>query len=258
MKTRLAVHKFSSCDGCQLAFLNMGDELLRLFDQFDVVHFAEAGPVDPQQSVEVSFVEGSLSTPGDIERIRQIRENSRYVITIGACATSGGLQALRNLAGGDDWVGSVYATPEYISVLDRVTPIRDQIRVDFEIWGCPVNTDQIIAALRSLQAGVTPVDEQDKLCLACKRRQHVCVMVTRGLPCMGPVTRTGCGALCPGVGRDCYGCYGPAEAAGITALADRFTALQLRPEQVAHRFQSFNSADPVFNAIDAGRGGRDD
>jgi len=247
MKVKVAVHKFSSCDGCQLAFLNMGEDLLSLFEQVDVVHFAEAGPVNPGETVDISFVEGSLSTPGDIQRIKQIRDNSHYVITIGACATAGGLQALRNIASQGDWVQSVYATPEYISALDQVMPIHEQIRVDFEVRGCPVNTQQITAVLRALLAGVTPVSEQDKVCLECKRQHHVCVMVTHGLPCMGPVTRTGCGALCPGVGRDCYGCYGSAENANTASLKNRLRELQLDPGQVSHRFLSFNSADPVFN-----------
>lgn len=258
MKPKVAVHKFSSCDGCQLALLNMGEALLTLFEQVNVVHFAEAGPVNTQEAVDISFIEGSLATPGDIERIKQIRANSDYLVTIGACATAGGLQALRNLTNADDWVSMIYATPEYISTLDRVMPIRDQVKVDFELHGCPVNTRQIVAVLRSLLAGVVPVNDQDKLCLECKRQQHVCVMVTRGLPCMGPVTRTGCGVLCPSVNRDCYACFGAAENCNTETLRNRLTELGLRSEQVTHRFVSFNSADPVFNSAGQPRVNCDD
>jgi len=249
MKPKIAVHKFSSCDGCQLAFLNMGEDLLSLFEQVNVIHFAEAGPVNEEEEVDISFVEGSLSTPDDIQRIERIRDNSKYIIAIGACATAGGLQALRNIADQDDWVKSVYATPDHISVLDQVMPVAEHIKVDFEIHGCPVNTRQITTVLRSLLNGVTPVNEQDKLCLECKRQHHVCVMVSRGLPCMGPVTRTGCGVLCPAVGRDCYGCYGSAENININSLRDQFVTLQLNPKQVGHRFLSFNSADPAFKPV---------
>ncbi len=246
MKPKVAVHKFSSCDGCQLAFLNMGEDLLTLFEHINVIHFAEAGPVNTEEAVDISFIEGSLSTPGDIERIKQIRANSNYLVTIGACATAGGLQALHNLASSDDWIPSVYASPDYISTLDTVMPIRDQIKVDFELQGCPVNTRQIIAVVRSLLAGVVPVHDQDKLCLECKRQLHVCVMVTRGLPCMGPVTQTGCGVLCPSIGRDCYACFGAAENCNTDSLGKKMAALGLNTDQVAHRFVSFNSADPVF------------
>lgn len=255
MKPDIAIHKFSSCDGCQLAFLNMGEDLLSLFELVNVIHFAEAGPVDVNQAVDISIVEGSLSTHSDIERIKQVRANSKYVVTIGACATAGGLQALRNIMDKGDWIQSVYATPDYISTLDRIMPIREQIKVDFEIQGCPVNTRQITTLLRSLLNGVVPIDEQDKLCMECKRQHRVCVMVTHGLPCMGPVTKTGCGVLCPGVGRDCYGCYGLAENSNVDSLAGHFGALQLNQEQVNHRFVSFNSAHQVF--LSAGTTGTD-
>ncbi|MFQ5644553.1 MAG: sulfhydrogenase subunit delta [Thiogranum sp.] len=258
VKTKVAVHKFSSCDGCQLAFLNLGEDLLALFEQVGMVHFAEAGPVDTEQAVDISFVEGSLSTAADVERIKRIRANSKYLIVIGACATAGGLQALRNIADRGDWVKSVYATPEHISLLDRVAPVNTQVKVDFEIHGCPVNTQQITGVLRSLLAGVTPVSERDKLCLECKRQNHVCVMVSRGLPCMGPVTRTGCGALCPGVGRDCYGCYGAAENTNIPSLGGQFSTLQLNREQVRHRLVAFNSADPAFSPAEFTEAAPDD
>ncbi len=257
-KAKVAVHKFSSCDGCQLAFLNMGEDLLALFDQVDIIHFAEAGPLNREASVDISFVEGSLSTPEDIHRIKKIREKSRYVTTIGACATAGGLQALRNVAQQDDWIQSVYATPQYISSLDQVMPIHEQIAVDFELRGCPVNTRQITAVLRSLLNGVTPVNEQDKVCMECKRQHEVCAMVARGLPCMGPVTRAGCGALCPGVGRDCYGCYGSAENANTASLGGRFHLLRLNQNQVRHRFVSFNGADPVFASAGSMGTGKND
>ena len=241
-KPKIALHKFSSCDGCQLAFLNLGAGLLSVFEQFEVLHFAEAGPVDEDRLVLISFVEGSISTPDDLERIKKIRANSRYLITIGACATAGGLQALRNLAGTDGWVEAVYATPEYIDTLDKVTPIRAHVRVDAELWGCPVNSTQVINALHSCRNGVLPVVEHDKVCLECKRQQSVCVMVTHNIPCMGPVTRTGCGALCPGCGRDCYACYGPAENSAKTTLRAHFAGLGLNRTQIDQRFNSFTTA----------------
>ena len=241
-KPRIALHKFSSCDGCQLAFLNLGPGLLAVFDRFEVMHFAEAGPVDEQARVLVSFVEGSISTPDDLQRIQKIRANSRYLITIGAGATAGGLQALRNLAGNDGWVEAVYATPEYIDTLDTVTPVRAHVPVDAELWGCPVNATQVINALHACSNGTLPVVEHDKVCLECKRQQHVCVMVTRGLPCMGPVTRTGCGALCPGASRDCYACYGPAENSQDDILRARLADLGLDAGAIERRFTAFNSA----------------
>jgi coenzyme F420-reducing hydrogenase gamma subunit len=245
-KLRIAVHKFASCDGCQLAFLNLGTPLLDLASQVEIVHFAEAGPVNPGAGVDVAFVEGSISTAEDSERIRRIRAVSRFLITIGACATAGGLQALRNLADGRAWLSAVYAHPEYIDALATSTPVAAHVKVDFELWGCPVNSHQVLAALRALLEGAAPRPESDKVCLECKRRQNVCVLVTKGTACLGPVTRTGCGAICPRFGRDCYACYGSAENSNTTALRQRFEGLGLVPEAIDRRFLSFNAAAPVF------------
>ena len=245
-KPRIAVHKFSSCDGCQLAFLNLGEDLLLLNDIVEIVHFAEAGMLDESARVDIAFIEGSISTNEDIQRIKHIREQSHYLITIGACATAGGLQALRNLAQADDWLAAIYPTKGYIDSLEQVTPISAQVHVDFELWGCPINQRQLLTLIRSLLWDALPDIEQDKLCLECKRQQYVCVMVTQGTACMGPVTRNGCGALCPSVGRGCYGCYGPGENPNTTALGHRFEGLGLLPAQIANQFLAINSQAQPF------------
>ncbi|OGI47786.1 MAG: sulfhydrogenase subunit delta [Candidatus Muproteobacteria bacterium RBG_16_65_34] len=245
-KPKIAVHKFASCDGCQLAFLNLGEELLALAELVEIMHFAEAGPVNLDAQVDIAFIEGSVSTPDDLVRIQKIRANTRFLITIGACATSGGVQALRNLADGREWIASVYAQPEYIESLATSTSIASHVKVDLELWGCPVSGRQVLAAVRALLFGVAPVEERDKVCMECKRTQAVCVLVAKGVPCLGPVTRTGCGALCPRFGRDCYGCYGPAENPNTEALGLRFAGLGLLPEQIARRFLFIDNAAPVF------------
>lgn len=248
IKPRVAVHKFSSCDGCQLAFLNLGEALLTLAERVDLVHFAEAGPIDPDAEVDIAFVEGSVSTPDDLERIRHIRQHSRLLIPIGVCATAGGIQALRNDADGAEWIAQIYSHPEAIASLEHSTPIASHVKVDFELWGCPVSGQQMLAVVNALLLGVTPRDNADKVCTECKRHGYPCVMVSRGIPCMGPVTRAGCGALCPGLGRDCYGCYGPAENANTDALSAQFGRLGLDPQAIVRRFQSINSHAPAFLA----------
>ena len=246
-RPRIAVHKFSSCDGCQLAFLNLGEDLLVLNELVDIVHFAEAGMLDEMAEVDIAFVEGSISTQADIERIHKIREQSQYLVTIGACATAGGLQALRNLSDGG-WLQAVYAQPDYIDSLQHVSPISKQVHVDFELWGCPIDQQQLVTVIRSLLWGVIPKVEQNKVCLECKRQQNVCVMVTQGTACMGPVTHIGCGALCPSAGRGCYGCYGPGENPNPAALGQRFAGLGLLPQQIANQFLAINSQAEPFTA----------
>ena len=247
LKPRVAVHKFSSCDGCQLAFINAGEKLVELTTLIEIVHFAEAGYVDEEAKVDIAFVEGSVSTPHEIERIEMIRANSNILITIGACATSGGLQALRNMNHSREWIEGVYAKPDIIDLMAKSTPVSEHVKVDLELWGCPVNATQVFAAIRSLLFGATPVVEQERVCLECKRQQNVCVMVTKGAPCLGPVTQSGCGAICPSVGRDCYACFGPVEQANTASLANQFAEHGLAPEAVARRFLFINSHAEPFN-----------
>ncbi len=219
---------------------------MTLADRVDIVHFAEAGPVEPQADVDIAFVEGSITTPDEQERIQAVRANSRYLVTIGACATAGGVQALRNNADAPAWIASVYASPQFIDTLATSTPVSEHVRVDYELWGCPINSRQVLALLRAMLFGVAPAIERDSVCLECKRRGNVCVLVAQQQPCMGPVTQTGCGALCPRFGRDCYACYGPAENPNPDSLSRRFAGLGLMPEDIARRFLHINNHAPAF------------
>ena len=246
-KLKLAVHKFTSCDGCQLAFLNAGEAFLLLSELVEIVHFVEAGLVNSDAVVDVAFVEGSVSTPDEVLRIKRIRANSTYLITIGACATAGGIQALRNAANYPQWLSSVYATPGTISSLSTSSAIATHVKVDLEVWGCPVSTEQVMQVLRELLQGAVPHIKRDAVCFECKRRGQVCVVVTKQEACMGPLTQTGCGALCPGVGRACYACYGPSENPNTAALIALFKRQGDSDATIATRFLQINNQAAAFN-----------
>lgn len=246
MKPRLAVHKFTSCDGCQLAFLNAGETLLELASHVDIVHFAEAGIVNPDAAADIVFIEGSISTPDEELRIRRIRTNSQFLITIGACATAGGIQALRNFADHPDWLGAVYANPQYVKSLATSTAISLHVRVDLELWGCPVNTKQVMDAIKSLLLKAKPHVRKETVCMECKRKANVCVLVTSGQACMGPVTQTGCGALCPSVNRACYACYGPSENPNPKSLGHWFETLGFTKEEISRQFLQINNQASAF------------
>ena len=250
-KPRLAVYKFTSCDGCQLALLNAGEAFLMLADLVEIVHFSEAGMLSPEAKVDIAFIEGSISTPKERTRIKKIRDNATHLITIGACATAGGVQALRNAASKKEWMADIYATPKTIQTLAKSTPIAQHVKVDWELWGCPVNTHQIISTIRSLLSGAAPKINRDAVCIECKRRGLVCVVVTRKEPCMGPVTQTGCGALCPGMGRACYACYGPSENPNTHALGALFQKNGLSNAAIANQFLHINNQAPAFNQAGA-------
>ena len=219
MRPKLAVWKFASCDGCQLSLLDCEDELLPLADSVEIAYFLEATRAEVEGPYDLSIVEGSITTAHDAQRIREIRERSRRLITIGACATAGGVQALRNFADVDDFVSVVYATPEYISTLRESTPASEHVHVDFELQGCPPDKRQLLEVISAFLNGRRPAIASHSVCIECKRAGNVCVMVAHGTPCLGPVTHAGCGALCPSYHRGCYGCFGPMEDPNARSLA---------------------------------------
>ncbi len=239
MKPRVAVFKFASCDGCQLQFLNAEQELLQLAALIDFVHFTEARSRALEGPYDIAFVEGSITTPDDARRIIAVREQSRYLVTIGACATAGGIQALRNWTEVEQYRRVVYPNPEFISTLSTSTPISEHVKVDFELWGCPVNKDQLIDVVRSLLSRAKPVVPGHSVCMECKRRGNVCVVVG-GEPCLGPVTRTGCGALCPAFDRGCYGCFGPADDSNPASFTRLLESQGIAGADAVRRLRAIN------------------
>ncbi|MCK6556186.1 oxidoreductase [Candidatus Binatia bacterium] len=251
-KPSVAVIKFASCDGCQLQFLNAEDELLALAQLVDLAYFPEARSREVRGPYDVTFVEGSVSTPDDARRIVGVRAATRWLVSIGACATSGGIQALRNWANIEDYKRIVYPSPEFISTLSTSTPIAEHVRVDFELWGCPIDKDQLLTVVRSLISGAAPVLPGHALCLECKRRGLTCVSVAAAQPCLGPITRTGCGAVCPSVGRGCYGCFGPVDDPNMNAFAELLERQGLSRDECVRRLRLMNGyLRPMRDTSDA-------
>lgn len=245
-KPKLAVWKFASCDGCQLSLLDCEDQLLEIVGAIEIAYFPEAtrgviaGPYD------VSLVEGSITTPHDAARIHEIRANTTTLITIGACATAGGIQALRNWADVDDFLSIVYAHPEYLDTLGESTPIADHVVVDFELRGCPISKVQLVEVIAAYLQRRKPNVPGHSVCVECKLRGTTCVMVAGGVPCLGPVTQAGCGAICPAYTRGCYGCFGPAESVNIEALGDWLQRLGVGTEDLVRALRTFNAYAPEF------------
>ena len=239
-KPKLAVWKFASCDGCQLSLLDCEDELLALTGEIEIAQFAEASSAVVRGPYDLSLVEGSVTTPHDAERIREVRRVSGKLVTIGACATAGGIQALRNFASVEDFLSVVYASPEYVSTLETSTPISAHVNVDFELHGCPIDKRQLLEVISAFLAGRRPQISSASVCTECKRRGTVCVMVAHGTPCLGPVTHAGCGAICPSYNRGCYGCFGPMETPNTVSLTRQLRVLGMGDRAVDRVFRTFN------------------
>lgn len=223
-KKKLAVWKFSSCDGCQLTLLSCEDYLLPLASRLDIAYFAEASSVFLPPPYDLSLVEGSISTPDEVALIREVRRVSGYLITIGACATSGGIQALRNVASLEATARPIYPRPEWLKVLPQTTAISEYVKVDYQLQGCPIAKDQLIEVISAYLQGRSPQIPRESVCAQCKRKGYTCIAVSEAVPCLGPITQAGCGAICPAFGRGCYGCYGPKEHPQVKSLASWWTA----------------------------------
>jgi len=250
-RPKLAVYKFSSCGGCQLAMLNLEDELLSLVGTVEVAYFLEARGKQTPPPYDIGLVEGSISTPEEEKRIFEARRNCRYLVAIGACATSGGIQALRNWANVEDYTQCVYPAPKYVKTLETATPVAAHVFVDFELRGCPVNRRQLLEVIAAFVVGRRPVVPAYSLCIECKRKGIPCLLVSKGAPCLGPITQAGCGAICPSLGRPCYGCFGPMEMPNIESLGERFAGLGIAPGEMARMLRSFNGyLEPFKQASD--------
>jgi coenzyme F420-reducing hydrogenase gamma subunit len=248
-KPKLAVWKFASCDGCQLSLLDCEDELLAVAGAVEIANFPEASRRVVGGPYDISLVEGSITTPHDAERIHRVRRASKLLITIGACATAGGIQALRNFADVDDFISIVYPSPQYITALAKSTPISDHIPVDFELRGCPINKYQLLEVVGALLNGRKPNIPPYSVCLECKRRGTVCVLVAQGTPCLGPVTQAGCNALCPSYNRGCYGCFGPQDSPNVAGFATVLEQLNLRHDDIVRALRGFNAFAEPFRKV---------
>lgn len=245
---KLAVWKFASCDGCQLSLLDFEQELVALPGQIDVAFFLEATSRTVEGPYDLSLVEGSITTPEDAERIKEVRRQSRRLVTIGACATSGGIQALRNFADVEEFISVVYAEPDYISTLENSTAISASVDVDFELQGCPVDRHQLLEVISAFLNERKPAVANHSVCVECKRAGNVCVMVAHGTPCLGPVTHAGCGALCPSYDRGCYGCFGPMESPNAPSLSAWLQGLGMDEVDLVRVYRTFHATREPFKS----------
>ena len=253
-RPRIGVVKLASCDGCQLTLLDLEDELLAIAERVDIVEFPEATSRRSSGPFDVLLVEGSVSTAEQAQEVARLRAVTHRLITIGACATAGGIQAIRNWLDHETIRHAIYPEPGYVDCLATSRPVADFVAVDGELRGCPISPAQLRELLISLTTGRRAQLPDEAVCLECKRRGAVCVAVASDIACLGPVTRAGCGAICPAYGRGCYGCFGPRESANTASLASWFAA-DRDPAGVSRLFAGFTAWAPPFRAVIDANGG---
>jgi len=254
----LAIWKFASCDGCQLSLLDCEDELLLVAENILISNFPEASRAVVEGPYDLSLVEGSITTEHDVNRIKSVRAQSKMLITIGACATAGGIQALRNFSDVDEFTRYVYPTPKYIKALATSTPISDHVSVDFELRGCPIDKRQLVELISAFLNRRRPNIPNYSVCMECKMQGAVCVMVASGTPCLGPVTQAGCGSICPRYNRGCYGCFGPQEQPNTESLAERWSKLGVSHIDIQRAYRTFNALTRPFRKASELHGHKND
>ncbi len=178
-RPKIAVFKFASCDGCQLSLLDAEDDLLGIVGAVEIAYFPEASRTMLKGPYDIGLVEGSITTHQDAQRIQEVRRSCKTLVTIGACATAGGIQALRNWKDVNDFIRVVYATPQYINTLKLSTPIAEHVPVDFELRGCPINKRQLVELITATLAGRKPNVPTYSVCIECKRKGNVCIAVAQ-------------------------------------------------------------------------------
>ncbi|MBI2939838.1 MAG: oxidoreductase [Chloroflexi bacterium] len=245
-KPKLAVWKFASCDGCQLTLLDCEDELLAIAGEVEIAYFLEASRAIVKGPYDLSVVEGSISSPEQVEAIRKVRQQSKFLVAMGACASGGGIQSLRNFADVKEYMQAVYPTPEYVRTLDKSLPMSAYVPVDLELKGCSPSKAQLLEVISAFLNGRRPNVPTHSVCVDCKRQGIACVIVALGLPCLGPVTQTGCGVLCPSHRRACYGCFGPMETPNTESLGAWFTLMGVPSDSLMRLFRTFNAYAPAF------------
>jgi coenzyme F420-reducing hydrogenase gamma subunit len=240
-RPRIAIFKFASCDGCQLSILDLEDELLAIAGAVEILYFPEASRKMVKGPYDIALVEGSITTHHDAERIQKVRRQTGMLVTIGACATAGGIQALRNWQDSAEMVRAVYAKPDFISTLKMSAPVAEHVPVNLELRGCPVQKTHLVELISATLAGRKPNIPTYSVCQECKRQGHTCVLVASGTPCLGPVTQAGCGALCPAYDRGCFGCFGPAESANPASLTERLRAIGQPEDDIRRLYHGYNA-----------------
>lgn len=209
-KPKLGIFSLTGCGGDQLMILNMENELLDLLSYFDIKDFQEGSSYHEDVELDIALVEGSVSTETDLKRLKEIREKSKTLIALGDCAIGGCVQAMRNgQMSMAERMKKVYGVEEdYYDVLEP-KGLSAHVKVDLEIPGCPIEKTEIFRAITSLLHGDLPETIDYPVCVECKLNGYPCVLVEKGMPCLGPLTTAGCDARCPGLGLDCIGCRGP-------------------------------------------------
>lgn len=239
-KPRVAVFSFTGCEGCSLAVLECEEYLLDVLDRVDLVNWREAMDKIADE-FDIAFVDGSITTEHEIEEIRAVRKNAQVLVALGACATHGCVNVLRNFMPMEQVRSIVYGSAkDGLDTLPQARPIADFVNVDYHLYGCPIDRKEFLSLVGSVLAGRFWAPPDYAVCVECKAAGVVCLF-NRGQTCLGPITRAGCGAICPTYGARCDACRGLFSDANVDALRDLMDARGIGPRELTEQLRRYGA-----------------
>jgi sulfhydrogenase subunit delta len=240
MKPRVAIFDFGCCEGCQLQIVNLEEQILDLLGAVDVVMWREA-MAEKAEEYDIAIIEGSITQEHEMERLRGIREKAKLLIAIGACAVTGGVNAIKNRFNLQEVSQYVYGENYELFPTIETRPLSAVVKVDAVVPGCPINRGEFVEVVKALLLGKKPVLPNNAVCVECKQKDNVCVF-NEGQFCLGPVTRGGCTAICPSFGEGCTGCRGLVPEPNLHSHNQVLAEHGLQPDQIIRLFNIFGAA----------------
>ncbi len=240
-KPRVGIFSFTSCEGCQLQIVNMEEELLDVAGAIELVTFREA--MDPTgRDYDIAFVEGAITRESEIPVLKEIRRKADTLVAMGACASTAGVNAMKNAFTSEENLREVYGDEAQYYDTIEARALDEVVEVDHYIRSCPMDRSEFVQVVTSLLLGRRPYDPNFAVCVECRMKENVCVYdLDTDEICLGPVTRAGCGALCPAFGSACIGCRGLFEQANLDSMMDVMTRHGIDEREGKRRIRMFNA-----------------
>ncbi len=245
-KKNVGLYGFTGCNGDQLTIIHSEDRLMEFFDSANIKSFSLAKSDNDDSALDIALVEGSISSQEQAERVKEIRDRTGFLVAIGNCACTGGIQAMElGAKGWDNRFRAVYGNHFF----SNRTPIESKpidvfVHVDFYIPGCPIDADQFFYCFSHFLQGDNPVFPDYPVCYDCRLRENDCLLL-KGVLCLGPLTAAGCGARCPSHNLPCLGCWGPMDEANITGEYNLLREKNFSIDEIKRRFRIHNGSGMI-------------
>ncbi len=248
-KPAIGIFSFTGCDGCQLELINREEILLDLAKEVDIIHFPLTQENNNDGPYDIAIVEGGITKKEDIQKIKDVREKSKCLIAIGSCAIYGGVPAMKNFLRDDEPELTVYSKTGFVDSIPAAG-IGKYVKVDFNLRGCPPNKDEFIEVVKQVLLGKTPKESSSPVCVECKQNKNPCFLLEKEF-CLGPLTYSGCDAICINNGVPCEGCRGPLDDANIAAEVKLLKTFGMTEEDVKEKARLFSATAKKYEEIHA-------